>query len=131
MLTCIISALTGIPARKDVAMTGEITLTGRYLPIGGLKEKVLGARRAGITHIIMPKANEGDLRDIPLHLRSSMTFHPCETADEVLDVALVGGLKALEARGNSGGSLPLVIAPEAKPKASRRKRGGDEAIATA
>ena len=75
----------------------------------------------------MPKANEGDLRDIPLHLRSSMTFHPCETADEVLNVALVGGLKALEARGNGGGS----VAPETKPKASRRKRGGDEAIATA
>ena len=56
-----------------------------------------------------------------------MTFHPCETADEVLNVALVGGLKALEARGNGGGS----VVPEAKPKASRRKRGGDEAIATA
>jgi ATP-dependent Lon protease len=127
MLTSIISALTGIPARKDVAMTGEITLTGRYLPIGGLKEKVLGARRAGIRHIIMPKANEGDLRDIPLHLRSSMTFHPCDTADQVLDVALVGGLKALEARGNGGGS----VVPEAKPKPSKRKRGGDEAVATA
>lgn len=93
-----VSALTGIPARHDVAMTGEITLTGRYLPIGGLKEKVLGARRAGIRHIIMPKANEADLRDIPLHLRSSMRFHTAEYLDEVLDVALVGGLKALERR---------------------------------
>ncbi|WP_425147941.1 endopeptidase La [Deinococcus sp.] len=128
MLTSIISALSGIPARKDVAMTGEITLTGRYLPIGGLKEKVLGARRAGIRHIIMPKANEGDLRDIPLHLRSTMRFHPAETADQVLDVALVGGLAALEARGHGGGS----VTPETKPKSSRRKRGGDEAaIATA
>ncbi|GGR40190.1 endopeptidase La [Deinococcus ruber] len=127
MLTSIISALTGIPARRDVAMTGEITLTGRYLPIGGLKEKVLGARRAGIRHIIMPKANEGDLRDIPLHLRSTMRFHPCETADQVLDVALVGGLAALEARGNGGGSVST-----AKPKAPRRKRGTDDAtIATA
>ncbi|MFC4452275.1 endopeptidase La [Deinococcus sonorensis] len=123
MLTSIISALTGIPARRDVAMTGEITLTGRYLPIGGLKEKVLGARRAGIKHIIMPKANEGDLRDIPLHLRSSMRFHPAETADQVLDVALVGGLAALEARGTGGGG--------SKPKATRRKRGEDGAPATA
>ncbi|MHA0035307.1 endopeptidase La [Deinococcus sp. PESE-13] len=96
MATSLISALTGIPARHDVAMTGEMTLTGRYLPIGGLKEKVLGARRAGIKHIILPKANERDINDIPLHLRSSMRFHPCETVDQVLDVALVGGLKALE-----------------------------------
>ncbi len=96
MLTSLISAITGIPARHDVAMTGEMTLTGRYLPIGGLKEKVLGARRAGIKHIIMPKTNEPDLRDIPEHLRNSMRFHPAETVDDVLDIALVGGLKALE-----------------------------------
>ena len=76
MATSLVSALTGIPARHDVAMTGEMTLTGRYLPIGGLKEKVLGARRAGIKHIIMPKANEPDLRDIPLHLRSSHALPP-------------------------------------------------------
>jgi ATP-dependent Lon protease len=98
MSVSLISAFTGIPARRDVAMTGEITLTGRVLPIGGLKEKVLGARRAGIRHIILPKANEGDLRDIPAHLRTSMEFHACETLDEVLDVALVGGLAALERR---------------------------------
>ncbi len=106
MATSLVSALTGVPARHDVAMTGEITLTGRVLPIGGLKEKVLGARRAGITHIILPKQNEGDLRDIPLHLRASMTFHPCETLDEVLDVALVGGLAALEGKS----------APKRKPR---------------
>nr|WP_041231108.1 endopeptidase La [Deinococcus peraridilitoris] len=110
MSVSLVSALTGIPARRDVAMTGEITLTGRVLPIGGLKEKVLGARRAGIRHIILPKANEGDLRDIPAHLRTSMTFHPCETLDEVLDVALVGGLQALERRGST-----------AKRKPARRK----------
>lgn len=94
--TSLVSALTKIPVRHDVAMTGEMTLTGRYLQIGGLKEKTLGARRAGIKHVVMPKSNEPDLRDIPLHLRSSMRFHPCETLDEVLDVALVGGLKTLE-----------------------------------
>lgn len=117
MATSLISALTGIPARHDVAMTGEMTLTGRYLPIGGLKEKVLGARRAGIKHIIMPKANEGDLRDIPLHLRSSMRFHAAETVDQVLDVALVGGLKALETPRD-------LSAPAEAPKRRNPKRGG-------
>lgn len=94
--TSLISALTGVPVRHDVSMTGEITLTGRVLPIGGLKEKVLGARRAGIKHVVIPKQNEADLHDIPLHLRRSMTFHPCETLDQVLEVALVGGLQSLE-----------------------------------
>ena len=116
--TSLISALTGIPARHDVAMTGEMTLTGRYLPIGGLKEKVLGARRAGIKHIIMPKTNEPDLRDIPLHLRSSMRFHPAETLDQVLDVSLVGGLKALETpRGEGGAAL--------SPKRKSSRRAGE------
>ncbi|HWG84389.1 MAG TPA: endopeptidase La [Deinococcales bacterium] len=96
MATSLVSALTGLPARRDVSMTGEITLTGRVLAIGGLKEKVLGARRAGIKHVVLPKANEPDLYDIPLHLRRSMEFHPVEHLDEVLDLALVGGLKALE-----------------------------------
>ncbi|MFC4638513.1 endopeptidase La [Deinococcus hohokamensis] len=119
MATSLISALTGIPARHDVAMTGEMTLTGRYLPIGGLKEKVLGARRAGIKHVIMPKANEPDLRDIPLHLRASMRFHPCETVDQVLDVALVGGLKALETPRDGQATEAEAAAPP-KRKAARR-----------
>ncbi|WP_027481470.1 endopeptidase La [Deinococcus pimensis] len=126
MATSLISALTNIPARRDVAMTGEITLTGRVLPIGGLKEKVLGARRAGIRHIVMPKANEGDLRDIPEHLRASMTFHPCESLDEVLEVAIVGGLRALEGRASGtagGGATPT------KRKSNRRKDEGDAARA--
>ncbi|ABF44730.1 ATP-dependent proteinase. Serine peptidase. MEROPS family S16 [Deinococcus geothermalis DSM 11300] len=120
MVTSLISALSGIPVRHDVAMTGEMTLTGRYLPIGGLKEKVLGARRAGIKHIIMPKANEGDLRDIPLHLRASMRFHPCETVDQVLDVALVGGLKALETP-RDGTAVTTPLPP--KRKTTRRNAG--------
>ncbi|WP_216321598.1 endopeptidase La [Deinococcus aestuarii] len=121
--TSLISALSGVPARRDVAMTGEMTLTGRYLPIGGLKEKVLGARRAGIRHIIMPKANEADLRDIPLHLRSSMRFHPCETVDEVLDVALVGGLAALE----RGTDAPVEMTPPAPKRRSTRRAPGASA----
>ncbi|MFB9995531.1 endopeptidase La [Deinococcus oregonensis] len=126
MATSLISALTGIPARHDVAMTGEMTLTGRYLPIGGLKEKVLGARRAGIKHIIMPKANEPDLRDIPLHLRSSMRFHPCETVDEVLDVALVGGLKALE-RGAGLSNVAGNVTPETPKRKTGRRGAGASA----
>ncbi|WP_420595359.1 endopeptidase La [Deinococcus sp.] len=124
--TSLISALSGIPARHDVAMTGEITLTGRYLPIGGLKEKVLGARRAGIKHIIMPKSNEPDLRDIPLHLRSSMAFHPAENLDQVLDVAIVGGLAALE-RGTPSGPT----SGAAPKRAPRRKRDAGDAPASA
>jgi ATP-dependent Lon protease len=123
MATSLISALSGIPARHDVAMTGEMTLTGRYLPIGGLKEKVLGARRAGIKHIIMPRANEADLRDIPLHLRASMRFHPCETLDEVLDVALVGGLKALETSRDGSGLTP----PPLKGRRAARRSPGASA----
>ena len=97
--TALASALTGRPVRMDIAMTGEITLTGRVLPIGGVKEKVLGARRAGIREVILPKLNEPDLADIPKPLRQNMTFHFVEHLDQVLDLALVGGLKALEERG--------------------------------
>ncbi len=109
----LISALTDVPARHDVSMTGEITLTGRVLPIGGLKEKVLGARRAGIKHVILPKQNAADLEDIPLHLRRSMSFHTVEHLDEVLELALVGGLKAIEA-------MPIVDGKKAKPKRAPR-----------
>ncbi|ADY25439.1 anti-sigma H sporulation factor, LonB [Deinococcus proteolyticus MRP] len=116
--TSLVSALTGVPARRDTAMTGEMTLTGRYLPIGGLKEKVLGARRAGIKNIILPAANEPDIADIPAHLRASMQFHPCTTLDEVLDHALVGGLKALEGESVSGSSAP---APKKGSKGRSRK----------
>jgi ATP-dependent Lon protease len=72
-----------------VAMTGEITLRGRVLPIGGIKEKVLGAHRAGIKHIILPKDNEGDLEDIPEDVRTQLDFHCVETLDEVYEVALL------------------------------------------
>jgi len=97
--SALISALTNIPVRKDVAMTGEITLRGRVLPIGGLKEKMLGAKRAGIKHIMFPEKNNSDLNDVPSHLRRSLDFHPVHNLDEVLEVALVGGLQALEANG--------------------------------
>ena len=89
MATALVSAMTGRPVRHDVAMTGEITLGGRVLPIGGLKEKVLGAARAGITEIVLPKQNEPDLEDLPEEVRKKLSFHPVETLDEVLSVALI------------------------------------------
>jgi len=86
--TALASLLTGRPARHDIAMTGEITLRGKVLAIGGIKEKVLGARRAGINTIIMPKRNEKDLEDIPENVRQEMHFIFVETIDEVLEHAL-------------------------------------------
>lgn len=86
--TALVSEMSGVPIRRDVAMTGEITLRGRALPIGGVKEKVLGAHRAGITHVIIPKQNEPDLEDVPEEVRRQMVFHPVESLEEVLKVAL-------------------------------------------
>jgi ATP-dependent Lon protease len=86
--TAISSALSGIPVRRDVAMTGEITLRGKVLPIGGLKEKLLAAHRAGIFEVILPKDNEKDLADIPENLRNAMKLKFVDTMDEVLQVAL-------------------------------------------
>lgn len=88
MASAIISRLTGIPLRKDVAMTGEITLTGRVLPIGGLKEKALAAMRHGIKTIIIPDKNKKDLEDIPEEYRQHLEFIPVKTIDEVLNVVL-------------------------------------------
>jgi ATP-dependent Lon protease len=89
MSTALVSAMSGRPVRKDVAMTGEITLRGRVLPIGGVKEKVLGAHRAGISTIILPKDNEADMEDIPEDVRKQLTFHCVSTLDEVFEIALV------------------------------------------
>ena len=87
--TALVSEMSDRPVRRDVAMTGEITLRGRVLPIGGLKEKVLGAHRAGIKVIIIPKNNEADIEDIPEEVRKQLSFHPVETLEEVLRIALV------------------------------------------
>lgn len=94
MATALISALTGIPVKKEVGMTGEITLRGRVLPIGGLKEKSLSAHRAGLTTIIFPKENEKDLDDIPESVRTDLKFISVSHLDEVLDIALNRGMKA-------------------------------------
>jgi ATP-dependent Lon protease len=95
MATAIISRLTGIPVRKDVAMTGEITLTGRVLPIGGLKEKSLAAMRHGIKTIIIPEKNRKDLEEIPEEYRKVLNFVPVKSIDEVLEVALSQKIKPL------------------------------------
>ena len=90
MATALISALSGRTARHDIAMTGEITLRGRVLPIGGLKEKVLGAERAGITRVVIPKENEPDVADLPKEVREKMEIHPVEELGEVLALTLRG-----------------------------------------
>jgi ATP-dependent Lon protease len=87
--TALVSEMSERPVRQDVSMTGEITLRGRVLPIGGLKEKVLGAHRAGIKTIILPKGNEADIEDVPEEVRNVLEFHPVETLQQVLDIALV------------------------------------------
>ena len=89
MATAVISALTGRAVRGDLAMTGEITLRGRVLPVGGIKEKVLAAHRLGIRTIILPKENRRDLEDIPADIRKELRFVEVEHMDEVLKEALV------------------------------------------
>jgi ATP-dependent Lon protease len=95
LATAIVSALSRVPVRRDVAMTGEITLRGKVLPIGGLKEKLLAAHRAGVTTILLPKDNEKDLSEIPKNVLDTMEVHLVETMDDVLRTALEGPLPAL------------------------------------
>ncbi len=95
LATAIVSALARVPIRRDVAMTGEITLRGKVLPIGGVKEKLLAAHRAGVTTILLPKDNEKDLADIPKSVLDAMDVHLVETMDEVLRTALAGPLPVL------------------------------------
>ena len=90
MAPALVSALSGRPVRHDIAMTGEITLRGRVLPIGGVKEKVLGALRAGITEVILPKENEADLEDLPEEARKRIEVHLVEELGEVLALTLRG-----------------------------------------
>jgi ATP-dependent Lon protease len=88
MCTAIVSVLTGVPVRKDVAMTGEITLRGQVLPIGGLKEKLLAAHRGEIKTVIIPKENERDLKEIPDNIKADLTIKAVKWIDEVLEIAL-------------------------------------------
>ncbi len=96
MVTSIVSSITNIPVRKDLAMTGEVTLTGQVLPIGGLKEKLLAAHRAGIKEVLIPKENEKDLVDMPKKIIDEIKITPVEFADEVLKISLTKELKKTE-----------------------------------
>jgi len=103
MCTALVSALTKNPVRAELAMTGEITLRGRVLPIGGLKEKLLAAHRGGITTVIIPDENQKDLADIPKNITDALTIHPVRWIDQVLDLALVNPVTPLPAHS---GQLP-------------------------
>ena len=96
MVTSIVSSITKIPINKDIAMTGEVTITGQVLPIGGLKEKLLAAHRAGIKEVLIPKENNKDLADIPKKVKDDIKITTVETADEVLKIALTKDLKSVE-----------------------------------
>ncbi len=98
MATALLSAVTKIPVHRDIAMTGEITLRGKVLPVGGVKDKILAAARAGITRIILPADNERDLEEIPQDVRDHIEFHLVESMDEVVIVALEGTIVPLAAK---------------------------------
>ncbi|MGC9031045.1 MAG: S16 family serine protease, partial [Desulfomonilaceae bacterium] len=132
MATAIVSALTGIPVRSDVAMTGEITLRGRVLPIGGLREKALAALRSQIYTVIAPEQNEKDLEEIPRHIRQKLDFKFVKHMDEVLKIALrgdtverrrsVNGLSS-EVEGGDGQKKETVAAQKPKrAKAGTRRK---------
>jgi ATP-dependent Lon protease len=108
MATALVSALARVPARKDVAMTGEITLRGKILPIGGVKEKLLAAHRAGIHTIVLPKDNEKDLADIPKNVLDSLNVYMVETMDEVLTIALAEPLTRLQVSADDASVEPAV-----------------------
>ncbi len=116
MVTSIVSALTGVAVRKEVAMTGEISLRGRVMPIGGLKEKLLAALRGGLKTVLIPKENERDLPEIPDNVKKGLEIVPVSTVDEVLARALVKPLVAIEWLND----LDAVAAKPAEPAEAAR-----------
>tara|TARA_Y100000590_G_scaffold425750_1_gene534064 strand:- start:295 stop:654 length:360 start_codon:yes stop_codon:yes gene_type:complete len=96
MVTSIVSAITGVPINKNIAMTGEVTLRGHVLPIGGLKEKLLAAHRAGIPRVLIPEDNKKDLAEIPKNILDNIEVTSVKTVEEVLKIALMKELKPVE-----------------------------------
>ena len=119
----LVSALTGVAVRGDTAMTGEVTLRGRVLPIGGLKEKLVAARRAGITHIIIPEGNAREIEEIPEDIREGLQFHPVSTMDEVLALALRARVRGARRRRSRRRSRIEDAADEDEAKASAMRGG--------
>ena len=132
MATAMISRLTNIAVRRDVAMTGEITLTGRVLPIGGLKEKALAAMRHGIRTVIIPDRNKKDLDDIPAEFREKLEFVPVKTIDEVIEIALVEPVKVSSSSNRKkGASGTGATSGRGKQKGVKRKAPAAAAAAAA
>ncbi|MDE0202278.1 MAG: endopeptidase La, partial [Rhodospirillaceae bacterium] len=118
MVTSIVSVLTGVPVRKSIAMTGEITLRGRVLPIGGLKEKMLAALRGGLTTVLIPKENEKDLDDIPDNVKKDITIVSVESMDDILKHALTGPLVPIEWTDEDEAALDRLAASDDEPDVS-------------
>ncbi len=131
--TAIVSALSGIPVRGDVAMTGEVTLRGRVLPVGGLKEKAVAAHREGIRHVIIPVGNVRELDEFPAEVRAAVAFHPVKTMDEVLKLGLRRAIQPAVRRNTParGRSAPAATpsAPQASPPPGAHPPRGGEATA--
>jgi ATP-dependent Lon protease len=121
MVTAIISVMTGIPVRRDIAMTGEITLRGRVLPIGGLKEKLLAAARMGITTCIIPAGNAPELAEMPPHVMSKLTVKPVRTVDEALEIALARRIERKDTFDVTQPGVKAAAEPAAKPAGRARK----------
>ena len=130
MATSIVSVLTGIPVRRDVAMTGEITLRGRVLPIGGLKEKLLAALRAGITTVFIPKENEKDLAEIPDNVKKHLKLVPVADVDEVIAQALARRPEA-DRVGGAAGSRSRRRRRRGEPQRPRCRTDRDRCMRTA
>ena len=119
MVTAIVSVLTGIPVRRDTAMTGEITLRGRVFPIGGLKEKLLAALQGGLKRVLIPKDNEKDLAEIPDNVKRGMEIIPVSHVDEVLLHALTKPLVAIEWAETEEGDAASPPAPQTPAEGER------------